>query len=115
MSDGTALNQATVAGGDVIATEELTVGETRGDPALPTTAYKIPRSKIAVGPIGGDAGDATPDNPLPVTDRSVRGMYEREQLSSLAKLDVNLTTRYRERLRVGDRLDLIDHRGPGGR
>lgn len=53
--------------------------------------------------------------PMPTDDRSARLLAERAQLAALSKLDVNLSTRFHERLRHGDRLDLIDFRGPGGR
>lgn len=52
MSDNTILNPG--AGGDVIATE---------DPGL---GYKIPVSKIRIGPEDVDGGDVTITNPFPI-------------------------------------------------
>ena len=78
MSDGTLLNQG--IGGDTIATEDIALGDSRGDAALPTTEYKIPRSKIAVGAVDQDLGDVDEGNPMPVRDqatlRVLNGIYE---------------------------------------
>lgn len=92
------------AGGDVM--DESLVKQSDG-----STQAKRPR--VVAGDDDGNLFGAR--NPMPVTDRSQRDANERAILSSYAKLDVNLTTRHRERVRWGDRLDLIDHRGPGGR
>jgi hypothetical protein len=43
---------------------------------LPATAYKAPRSKIAIGPYGQDWGDAMPDTPLYVESRNERLLVE---------------------------------------
>lgn len=64
-------------GGDNITTEAHPAGEARSHSDAPTTAYKMPRSKIAVGAFGVDEGDATPDHPLPVGDYAARRLLGR--------------------------------------
>lgn len=71
------------------------------------------RQRVVVGDDAGNLFDA--QRPMPVGDASQRAAHERAQLSSYARLDISLTTRHRERVRHGDRLDLIDNRGAGGR
>ena len=77
MSDGTTLNQATVAGGDVIATEDVaSANQQDADQSLPAADYKLPRSKLAVGQFGRDLGDVGPDNPLDTRDRAAMRVLE---------------------------------------
>lgn len=81
MSDGTRLNLGTT--GDLIVTEELAVGSSgRATSSLPSSVYKMPRSKIAIGAMGTDQGDATDDAPLPTGDRAVRRMLELQQIQA---------------------------------
>ncbi len=47
---------------------------------LPPTPYKMPRSKIAVGPYGQDFGDASADYPLPTESRAERQLLETQSL-----------------------------------
>jgi hypothetical protein len=100
-------------------TTQLSRGAQDGDKmdeslvAQPTDGTQAKRPRVVVGDDDGNLFGAR--NPMPVVDRAQRDANERSILSSQSKLDVNLTTRHRERVRWGDRLDLIDHRGPGGR
>ncbi len=81
-----------VATGEVISNESIElVGGAKGDPALPTTNYKLPRSKIAVGPYGQDWGDAQVGRPLQVESlierqtaelEHVRGAFASQQAQS---------------------------------
>jgi hypothetical protein len=75
-NDGTTLGTA-----EVIADEYIdpTTGG-RYLALVPITAYKLPRSKIAVGPYGQDGGDAMPDTPLAVESRAERWILEIESL-----------------------------------
>lgn len=92
------------------------VGGDKMDESLVTQSDGVTNAKRPRVVLGDDKGQLFGvDNPTPVTDSNQRAMHERMQLSSYAKLDVELTTRHRERMRWGDRLDLIDRRGPGGR
>lgn len=76
-----------------------------------TTQVKRPR----VVP-GDDEGNLFgKKNPMPVQDTSQRLAYERDQLLAVSRLGISLSTRNQERVRWGNRLDLIDSRGPGGR
>ena len=114
-TDGTALNSGT--GGDVIATEDVPAGSPgRLSPDVPTTDYKIGRSKIALGDYGDDLGDVCAQNPIPVTSAE-RRMSEMDSLrqSEIARYSLAAQARCRERLVWGDRMDTIDRRGPGGR
>jgi hypothetical protein len=79
----------------------------------PDGATQAKRPNVVVGDENGNLYGAA--SPMPVGDSSARKIAERSELLAYSKLDVNLQTRHRERMRWGDRLDLIDHRGPGGR
>ncbi len=68
-NDGTQLGTSEVIADEYIDPTEQAV---RVEPLLPVTAYKLPRSKIAVGPYGVDGGDAAPFNALPVESRQER-------------------------------------------
>ena len=76
-------------------------------------ATSAKRPRVVLGDDTGNLYDR--DHPVPTADRDLRAAAERQRLLGLAKLDVHFQTRHRERLRHGDRLDLIDFRGPGGR
>lgn len=102
MADNTTLNPGIA--GDEITTESLEDGEGRGIAGLPTDDYKLPRSKIIVGPYGRDDGDATHDRPLPVESRAERWAAERAMLQSM---EVQPT-------RAGERGSSVDRRGNGG-
>ena len=95
-NDGTTLGTA-----EVIADEYVdpTMQAVRLEPLLPVTAYKLPRSKIAVGSYGVDAGDASITNPLPVESIQERQLHEldglrhRDQVaSSFGKLQAETIT-----------------------
>ena len=75
-NDGTILGTAEVISDEYI--DPMT--GCRRDINLPGTAYKAPRSKIAVGPYGQDWGDATPDQPLPVESKVERRFLEEATL-----------------------------------
>jgi hypothetical protein len=79
-NDGTQLGT-----GEVISDEyiDVNVGGRR-DEDQPPTAYKLPRSKIAVGPYGQDWGDATEATPLQVSDAVSRRIAE---LSHMRDID----------------------------
>ena len=67
-NDGTQLGT-----GEVISDEYIDPnGLVRRDVNLPVGPLKVPRSKLGVGGYGVDAGDATPDNSLPVESRQAR-------------------------------------------
>ena len=73
--------------------------------ALPPTPYKMPRSKIAVGPYGQDWGDASDDNPLPVESRGERLILEMQAIR-----DREATFRAMQRY-ASESAALIDSRG----
>lgn len=104
MPDGT-----TIAGGDVISTEELTIAadgvpaRPRGASDLPATAYKLPRSKLAVGAFDADGGDVTASNPLPVESRSARQIAELAASQGAELGAASMMTRSRERYPLVDR------------
>ncbi len=100
-------NDGTVLGtGEIISDEYVdpTTG-TRRDPNLPVIGYKLPRSKIAVGPYGQDGGDATPDNALPVESRAERLYLEHQALRERER-SAQLVQRQQT-----ERLPLVDARG----
>lgn len=71
-------NDGTIVGvSDTIADEyiDATTGG-RGIQRLPIGAYKLPRSKIAIGQYGVDNGDATQDTPLYVESAAERRLAE---------------------------------------
>lgn len=72
---------------------------------LPPTAYKVPRSKIVVGPYGQDWGDASADLPLPVESRAERLMLEQAALRDRQYSSIEFT-RY-----SGETVPLADSRG----
>lgn len=100
-------------------TTTLSLGTEDGavmDESLVVQGDGVTEAKRVRAVIGDDNGDLYGnERPMPVDSAYARRAAERQQLMSLTKLDVNLTTRHRERMRHGDRLDLIDFRGPGGR
>ncbi len=101
---------------DTTTTLNAGSGGDKMDESLITQSDGVTQAKRPRVVSGDDDGNLFgARNPTPVQDRAQREANERAQLSLYAKLGVNLTTRHRERLRLGDRLDLIDHRGPGGR
>lgn len=100
-NDGTQLGT-----GEVISDEYVdpSVG-VRRDPNLPPAAYKLARSKIAVGPYGQDQGDATPDVPLPVESRAERWALELASLRDRERAVEQLSRS------SADRYALCDARG----
>ena len=76
-NDGTTLGTAEVISDEYIDPSAQVV---RRDPLLPPTAYKLPRSKIAVGPYGQDQGDASEMLPLYVREQSLLRIAELERL-----------------------------------
>jgi hypothetical protein len=95
-TDSTTLNPG--AGGDVIATEDMPAGSARATSDVPTTEYKLPRSKLAVGSYGQDAGDVTHENPLPVESREQRQIEENLLLVTMDTQRFTLASRGRERV-----------------
>lgn len=92
-------------GGDVMD-ESLVTQEVDG-----LTAAKRPRVVL-----GGDGGELFGDeNPMPVDAREVRWALERNQVAAMS-MPAGLTVRHREQVvRRGERLNIIEGRGPGGR
>ncbi|CAB4188169.1 hypothetical protein UFOVP1165_62 [uncultured Caudovirales phage] len=63
--------------GEQISNEAIPVTGVKLDPNLPVAVqYKVPRSKIAVGPYGQDWGDADYDYPLPTESQKERWAAE---------------------------------------
>lgn len=85
-NDGTQLGTSEVIADEYI--DPLQLG--RRHPDLPQTAYKVPVSKIRVGPPGQDWGDVSHDQPLPTESREERRILEalsaRERDQSMAVL-----------------------------
>jgi hypothetical protein len=77
-SDGTQLGT-----GEVVSNEAIGLATPRGDPAMPQTAYKLPRSKIAVGAYGDDVGDAIAARPLYVESYQERRLAEMAQIAAI--------------------------------
>lgn len=106
MADGTVINATTATGGDTIATEELAAtasGGARLKDGLPVTAYKVPRSKIAVGSYDEDAGDASPTNPLAVGTLSERRSLETMDVAARDAASATNVRRCFERSSMSDR------------
>ena len=78
-NDGTQLGTSEVIADEYIDPTEQAV---RLEPLVPVTGYKLPRSKIAVGPYGVDGGDAAPFNALPVESRQERLIQEQLSVSA---------------------------------
>lgn len=75
MAENTVLNPG--VSGDTIATEEIANENQQGSAqSPPTPGYKVPRSKIAVGPIDIDLGDASDETPSATRDRRAAEMLE---------------------------------------
>lgn len=100
MSDGTPLNPG--VGGDLISDEDLT-GEPRLSPAVPQlssaqAAYKLERTKVAVGPYGTDRGDVDLDGrPFPVEMGAERRLLEAHALLLLDEYRTRTVLRHSER------------------
>ena len=97
-NDGTQLGT-----GEVISDEYIDIKEgTRRDPAQPPTAYKVPRSKIAIGPYGQDWGDASEAFPLQTHDAYLRRVHELEYLRGMDESRAGLATFAQERCNLAD-------------
>jgi hypothetical protein len=93
-------------GGDVISDEYLDPNQpVRREGLLPPGAYKLPRSKIAVGPYGQDWGDASADLPLQVESRAQRQLAELDSLRT-RQATLQAMARY-----AGETISLSDARG----
>lgn len=103
MADNTTLNPG--LGGDVISTEDLPLGAARGHGALPLVAYKVPRSKIAVGDVDTDGGDAMAHSPLAVGD------YQARRSAEASRLRAQDMSMQKSRSRQGERIATMDRRG----
>lgn len=66
--------------GELISNEQIETTANRGDPNQPISAYKVPRSKIAIGAYGQDGGDATRGTPLQVESYLERREIELDTL-----------------------------------
>lgn len=109
MSDGTVLNAG--VGGDTVATEDIqpgAVGDSRV--VLPVGGQKLPRSKVAVGLVDRDEGDATDVFPLPTGDRRVRQLAEQQMVRDANTWTASLAARAPAR----ERVTLLDRRGSDG-
>lgn len=104
-SDNVELNPGT--GGATIATENQPLYGQRGSSDVPATAYELPRSKIAVGTYGVDAGDASRALPFPVQTFGERQFLE---LMLLSQLD---TARMAQARRGRERIPTLCDRGGG--
>lgn len=107
MSDGTLLSPGTA--GDLISDEDMT-GIPRQSALLPQLSasnanYKIERTKIAIGDVDYDSGDATPGNALPV-----RMLFERQSLEDQTVLMLQAPLNDRRGL-SGSRNRTADARG----
>lgn len=100
-------NDGTVLGTSEVISDEFNdpVAGGRVDPNLPPTAYKIPRSKIVVGPYGQDGGDASVSNPLPAESLQQRRLAELQTLRERTHMFLALSRYY------GDTISLSDARG----
>lgn len=109
MADGTVMNPG--SGGDTISNKEFAVAadgvpaDPRGTACLPVTAYKLPRSKIAIGDYDHDNGDATSTNALPIQTFYERRMMEQQMIMDRDRNLQGCQTRGKERI------DLCDRRG----
>lgn len=99
INDGTQLGT-----GEIIANEQIDANpKVRREPELPATAYKVPRSKIAVGPYGQDWGDASADMPLQVESSAARRMSEMDSIRVEDQTRASYASaRYGERANLGD-------------
>ena len=71
--------------GEQISNEAIGVNESKRDQNLPIARqYKIPRSKIAVGPYGQDWGDASATIPFNVESYRERQLAEAAYLAQFA-------------------------------
>lgn len=94
-------------------------GDTMNETGVTTSSGTFVKSPRVV-PMGDDGQiyghyDGGGINPMPTADQQQRRSAEFQVLYSAARLDAQLTLRHRERVRWGERLDIIDSRGPGGR
>ena len=97
-NDGTQLGTGEIISDEYIDPED----GARRDPAQPGTGYKLPRSKIAVGPYGQDWGDASEFTPLMTHDAYLRRVHELEFLRDLDEQRSGLTTFAQERFNLAD-------------
>lgn len=75
-NDGTQLGT-----GEIISDEYIDPAlGSRLDPDQSVGPYKLPRSKLAIGPYGQDFGDISNDLPLPAESRYLRQVAEIQQL-----------------------------------
>lgn len=107
-NDGTVLGTA-----EVIADEYIDpILGCRVITALPPTAYKLPRSKIAVGQYGQDWGDASVETPLHTESTQERWYAERQYLMNQAVGMVELKTYQQETVTLCDaRGSFMSNRG----
>lgn len=71
--------------GEQISNEAIALTGVKRDPNLPTALqYKVPRSKIGVGPYGQDWGDASTATPLYVESLRERQIAEIAQVQGAA-------------------------------
>lgn len=94
--------------GELISNEAISINEVKLDEALPSTvAYKIPRSKIAVGPYGEDWGDVGRAYPLAVDSYNERVQLENNRLQAQIQMEIS---QHRSAIE-GARANHIDVRG----
>ena len=108
-NDNTQLGTAEVISDEYI---DPTAQVVRRDPNLPQTAYKVPRSKIAVGPYGQDHGDASDNLPLPVSDARAQRIEECERLRDRESAMTTFLQAHDERVSLCDNRGAhLSHRG----
>ena len=100
-NDGTQLGTSEIISDEYI---DPVLGSRR-DPNQQPGPYKLPRSKIAIGPYGQDLGDAANDSPLPVESRAERQALEHQSLVVRYEA-AQMMTRYST-----ETVSLVDSRG----
>lgn len=86
-NDGTMLGTGEIISDEFIDPED----GNRREGSLPQGPYKVPRSKLAIGPYGQDWGDADANHPLDTVDRATLHALEvdgiRNRLRALSELE----------------------------
>ena len=97
-------NDGTQLGTGEVISDEYIDPQTGGrrDGNLPATGYKVPRSKIAVGPYGQDWGEASEFYPLQVSDAIARRLKEIETMRDVDEGRLQLVRFSAERVSMSD-------------
>ena len=114
MANPNSADNTQLGSGELIANEAVDPNASKRFDAAPVVAYKLPRSKIAVGNYGQDEGDARAGFPLHVESVLERREAEVARLVSM-QASFKDSTRYAGEVRNIFALDvrgqLIEHRG----